>query len=503
MTRWSATENARVSGDPLILDAWENWAGAIDCGHTGRLWRAAELQRLSSAMASRPAFRDLPSGTPVIVMLANTVAFPVTLMALLRRRCNPLLVFPGTPMPALLRLAAEFGVRFVVHEFVEGITALDPNEAIHIDRVEIGSIAVALLGTGVDAEPMVAIPGEGVLLHPTSGTYGKARFCLRNQTKAMAEAASYIGTFEFYRRIRVAFATPLSHGYGYGFGMLASFLTDSTLAIDSAFNPKRVLRREQEQPSDILALVPPMVKALLGVAGPRPDRIGAATFYSGAPIDPQLAQSFERAFGTPLYTNWGTTETGPITTSFSGSGRLAGVGRPFSGVSVETIGRDALSGLGAGVGELQVASPALMQGYVPGVDPLHPIGKFATGDIGSIDIDGCVHLVGRIRDIVNVGGNKVDPAEIEAVLLSYRGVDDVAVYPGLREDGTEFVQAALVGHELDTVSLRAYCLEQLDAHKLPAVFHQVDAIPRTPSGKAMKVKCPGYPDRLDIGARRP
>jgi len=500
MTGWSKAETAAISGAPLVADAWEAWQGALDCGHTGRIWSADELRAVSSAIARRPAFRQLAPGTPVIVALTNTVAFPVVLLALLQRCCNPLLMFAGTPLPALQRIAVEFGARYVVHDFIEGIGTLEPGALEELDGIDIGGVRATLLGTGSRGDPRTELPGEGVMLHPTSGTYGAARFCLRNQETAIAEARSYVETLDFYPRIRIHFTTPLSHGYGYGFGLLATLISDSTLAIDAAFNPRRVLRLEREQPSDVLALVPPMVKTLLDVAGGEPQPIAASVFYSGAPIDAALARRFEEVFDTPLFTNWGTTETGPITTSYHPSKKLAGVGRPLHGVAVAAIGAERLDGLGEGIGELEVRSPALMQGYVPGVDPARPIERFATGDIGRIDADGCVHLVGRIRDIVNLGGTKVDPAEVEAALLAHPAVEDAAVYPGLRANGTEFVQAAVVGHAIDGNALRAYCAAELDAFKVPAVIHVVDAIPRTPSGKAMKVKCPDYPDRLAAGA---
>ncbi len=502
MTVRSVGESPRISGNPFVLESWDVWAGALDCGYTARVWQARDLRKLADALVARLSFRQIPPGAPVIFMLANTAAFPVALMALLQKGCNPLLVFAGTPLPSLQRVAAEFGVRFAIHDFIDGVSALEPSALTVLDHIEIGPMAMALLDTGNRDYPVAPVAGEGVVLHPTSGTSGAARFCLRNQTTAMAEARSYLETMDFYRGIRVTFTTPLSHGYGYGFGLLAAVLSHSTLAVDATFNPKRILRLERERPSDIIAIVPPMAKALLDVNGRDPGpRLAAAVFYSGARIDPRLAEAFETALATTLYTNWGTTETGPITTTFARSGVLAGVGLPLRGVEVETIDEPAYAGLGAGIGELQVRSPALMQGYVPGADPARPVTQFPTGDIGSIDDDGCVHLIARARDIVNIGGNKVDPSDVEAVILSYPAVDDVAVYPGIGKDGFEFVQAAVVGAGIDIRLLRSFCLAELAGYKVPTVFHIVDEIPRTPSGKPIKVRCPDYPDRLMVAAK--
>jgi acyl-CoA synthetase (AMP-forming)/AMP-acid ligase II len=144
----------------------------------------------------------------------------------------------------------------------------------------------------------------------------------------------------------------------------------------------------------------------------------------------------------------------------------------------------------------------MMQGYLPGIaSPFTPIDIHPTGDIAAIDGDGNLRVVGRIRDIINLGGMKVDPADVETVLMEHPSVRDAAVYPGLRPNGAEFVQAAVVS-AADPDTLRRHCLAELDAHKVPSVIHIVAKLPRTPSGKCLKVQCPGYPAEL-LAARTP
>ena len=103
-----------------------------------------------------------------------------------------------------------------------------------------------------------------MILHATSGTYGHASFCVRDQQVAVAEADNFIAGIPPYRRARVRVATPLSHAYAYGFGLVGCLRTHSTLVLESHFNPKVLLAREREQPSDLAVLVPPMLRILEG-----------------------------------------------------------------------------------------------------------------------------------------------------------------------------------------------------------------------------------------------
>jgi long-chain acyl-CoA synthetase len=483
---------ARAGASPL-LDIWDGFRGAVDCAASGRTWPADDLRGAADRTARRFSQAGVRPGDPVLLMVANTAAFPVALVALLSLGANPFLTFAGAAEATVRRLVQEFGVRNVVHDFAAGVSRLPATAFAVAAETPVGTLRLALLATGA-AAPASRPKGRGAILHPTSGTYGAAKYCVRDQEVAVAEARNYVGAIGAYDRCRVTVTTPLTHAFAYGFGLVSALVTDSTLALDTAFNPKRVLREDAVR-SAIIALVPPMVRRLADLArGSERPPMAPHVFYAGAPVDPGVAGSFETVFGRDLHAILGTTETGAIATSYHPGGRLPGVGRPLPGVSVEIADREALSGLGSGLGELCVRSSSLMQNYL-GAPPLARSAAFATGDIARLDAGGCLHLVGRVRDVINLGGMKVDPAEVEAALLAYPGITDAAVYPGLRVEG-EFVQAAVVGEEVDVADLRRHCLAELDAYKVPSIVHVLSELPRTPSGKCLKVRCPDYPEAL-------
>lgn len=481
------------TGATPLLDLWSGFQGSVDCAASDRNWPADDLRRATDRVALQFSRGGVRPGDPVLLMVANTAAFPVALVALLSLGANPFLTFAGAAEASVRRLVAEFGMRNAVHDFADGVSRLPANAFAVAAEAPVGTLRLALLATGA-AETASRPKGRGVILHPTSGTYGAAKYCIRDQAVAVAEARNYVSAIGAYDRCRVTVTTPLTHAFAYGFGLVSALVTDSTLALDTAFNPKRVLREDAVR-STIIALVPPMARRLAELArGSERPEMAPCVFYAGAPVDPGVARSFETVFGRDLHAILGTTETGAIATSYSAGGKLSGVGLPLPGVAVEIAAREALSGLGAGLGELCVRSPSLMQGYL-GAPPLARDAAFATGDIARLDAEACLHLVGRVRDVINLGGMKVDPAEVEAALLAFPGISDAAVYPGLRVEG-EFVQAAVVGEEVDVADLRRHCLAELDAYKVPSIVHVLSALPRTPSGKCLKVQCPGYPEAL-------
>jgi len=123
-----------------------------------------------------------------------------------------------------------------------------------------------------------------------------------------------------------------------------------------------------------------------------------------------------------------------------------------------------------------------------------------SGDIGFFDQLNNLHLIGRIKDIINVGGNKVDPKEVEEVLVKHPEIEDAVVYPGLVENGKEIVQAAICATDknLNSRELNKYCFRNLAEYKIPVKFHYVDIIPRTPSGKCLKIQLPDYPETFIV-----
>lgn len=474
-----------------ILSHWYGWQGVIDCETTKKPWTAKELVSISENVAAALEQQGIQQGDIVAFVFSNSVAFPVFLMATLMIKSHPLLLHVGTPLSEIENMASDIGIQWIMHDFQEGFSRISPTGFTRSNELSFGGISVGLKRSEQN-EISRFIAAEGVCLHPSSGTYGSPRVCIRNQKVAICEAANYTETVTAYRNARVHITTPLNHAYAYGFGLMSALITDSTLVLAPSFNPKSLLRREKENPSDILAIVPPMANLLVYLKKVDPTyKVPPFTFYAGTRCDEQVIETFEKTFGSNLFTIFGTTETGAISTDYMEGNASEGVGSPFGRVRLNVSNTESYSDLGDNIGEIRVASSSMMQGYFKEEKEIdyHP-----TGDIGYLDDEGNIHLVGRIRDIINVGGTKIDPSKVENCLFTHPAIGDCAVYPGKSQAGEEVVQAAIElkdsGVEIRTI--KQFCYDNLNAKMVPSRFFVVEKLPRTPSGKCLKIQLPEY-----------
>ncbi|HET6949970.1 MAG TPA: AMP-binding protein [Acidimicrobiales bacterium] len=215
-----------------------------------------------------------------------------------------------------------------------------------------------------------------------------------------------------------------------------------------------------------------------------------------APLSPLQARRFRDRFGIAVLNSYGQTEIGGEIVGWTaadsrehGDAKLGSVGRPHAGVEVRVDGA---------TGELQVRTPALAAGYAGGdsgggggdlADRLTADGWFRTGDVGRVDGDGFVWIEGRLSDMINRGGLKVAPAEVEEVLRTSPEVADAAVVGlpdhRLGEVPVAFVVAA-TGLAPTSDGLSGLCRAHLAPYKVPVRFEIVDALPRNEVGKVLR-----------------
>ncbi len=220
-----------------------------------------------------------------------------------------------------------------------------------------------------------------------------------------------------------------------------------------------------------------------------------------APLSPLQARRFRERFGVGVLNGYGQTEIGGEIIGWSaadlrthGDAKLGSVGRPHRGVEVRAVDPDGRTLGPDEPGELWVRTPALSAGYADGTDlgdRLTPDGWFRTGDVGRVDADGFVWIEGRVSDMINRGGLKVHPGEVEEVLRTVPGVADAAVVgvpdERLGEVPWAFVVAAGAAPPPDD-ELVAACRAHLAPYKVPVRFLAVDELPRNEVGKVLKAE---------------
>ena len=204
-----------------------------------------------------------------------------------------------------------------------------------------------------------------------------------------------------------------------------------------------------------------------------------------APLSPFLARRFRDRFGVDVLNSYGQTELGGEVIGWSaadlrafGATKLGAVGRPHPGVEVRVVD-----------GELQVRTGAALGESADGRtfgDRLAADGWFRTGDLARVDDDGFVWIEGRVAEMINRGGLKVYPAEVEEVLRTAPGVRDAAVVGAPDERLGEVPVAFVVADPgLHDTALDAHCRAVLAPYKVPVRFVPLDALPRNEVGKVV------------------
>jgi long-chain acyl-CoA synthetase len=212
-----------------------------------------------------------------------------------------------------------------------------------------------------------------------------------------------------------------------------------------------------------------------------------------APLSPLQARRFTDRFGAFVLNSYGQAEIGEVIGWTAADAKehpekVGAIGRPHGGVDLKVVD-DAGSALGTDeIGALFVRPPNMAAGYATGEelsDRVDADGYVNTGDLARVDADGFVWIEGRAGDLINRGGNKVFPEQVEEVLCLAPGISEAAVV-GVPDDRLGEVPVAFVVGDTSDEELVALCREHLVPYKVPVAFEHVDALPRTEVGKVMR-----------------
>ncbi len=216
-----------------------------------------------------------------------------------------------------------------------------------------------------------------------------------------------------------------------------------------------------------------------------------------APLPPAAARRFADRFGVVVLNGYGQAEIGEVIGWTAADARehpekVGAVGRPHPGVHIKVVGDDGGTVPDGEVGELTVRPPRMASGYLATDaqataldDRLDPDGYLRTGDLARIDTDGFVWIESRVGDVINRGGNKVLPAQVEEVVRCAPGVRDAAVV-GAPDARLGAVPVAFFVGEADPGDIELWCRDQLVAYKVPVAFHRVVELPRNEVGKVLR-----------------
>jgi acyl-CoA synthetase (AMP-forming)/AMP-acid ligase II len=290
-------------------------------------------------------------------------------------------------------------------------------------------------------------------------------------------------------------AMPLFHVHGLVASTLATLASGGAVVVPPKFNPLSFWRTVRDTRSTWYSAVPTIHSLLLARAGAeRPEGAAFLRFIRScsAPLSPEMMHGLESAFGAPVLEAYGMTEASHQMSSnpLPPAARKPGSVGVATGIKISIMDAEGNHLPTGTAGEVVIQGPNVIEGYENNPDANRTSftnGWFRTGDQGILDAEGYLQLTARIKELINRGGEKISPREIDELLLTHPAVGEAVCFGVPHPTWGEEVAAAIVLKGAATEpEIMAFCKERLADFKRPKKIHIVEAIPRTATGKIQR-----------------
>jgi acyl-CoA synthetase (AMP-forming)/AMP-acid ligase II len=362
-----------------------------------------------------------------------------------------------------------------------------------------GLFTISGAAAGPPAAPDLARDSDIALLLHTSGTTARPKLVPLSHANIAASAAHIGATLGLAASDRCLNIMPLFHIHGLIASVLASLAAGGSICCTPGFNALRFFHWLNEARPSWYTAVPTMHQAVLPRAARNAEVLAAARLRfirsSSAPLPARVMAELETTFGCPVLQSYGMTEAAHQITSNllpPGHRKPGSVGLP-AGPDVAVMAPDGRLLSAGETGEIVIRGPNVTAGYENNPEAnaaAFANGWFHTGDQGLVDADGYLQLTGRLKEIINRGGEKISPLEVDEVLMDHPAVAQVVTFAMPHDRLGEDVAAAVVlreGASAAESEIRSYAATRLADFKVPRKILILDEIPKGPTGKLQRI----------------
>jgi acyl-CoA synthetase (AMP-forming)/AMP-acid ligase II len=433
------------------------------------------------------ADRGVGVGDVVAIMLPNQVEFVVAMFAAWRLGAAVTPINPGLTSKEATHQLVDSGAKLLINASGEVIVQ-------NLQSLPVATLEAGPSYTGVPVEE----PGALALLIYTSGTTGLPKGVMLDH--ANIEAMSEMGrsSLKVTATDHCLLILPLFHVNGIVVSTLIPLSSGGRVSIRKRFNVDTFFEDvEWLRPTYFSAV--PTIYAMLN-ALPREVKPYTSSLRYGicgaAPASAELLKKFEARFGFPLLEGYGLSEGTCASTinPFDALRKVGTVGLPFTGQRIAIADPSGVHLPQGATGEVLVQGPNVMRGYLGKPEETAKTivdGWLHTGDIGRIDEDGYLAIVGRLKEMIIRGGENIYPKEIEDVLFEFPGVLEAAVIGVPHETFGEIVVAYVAfrkGFAGTQEGLNEHCTDRLTRYKRPSTINIIDSLPKNAVGKVDKLR---------------
>lgn len=318
------------------------------------------------------------------------------------------------------------------------------------------------------------LPPDARVLKLSSGSTGMPKAIVCSIGNLIADARNICSTMDIRAADTNLGAIPFSHSYGFSNLVTPLLIQGTAVVVSNEYLPLSLIGLANRHRCTVAPLIPMVFEHLASLPLDDGRFESVRTFISaGAPLLPSTSKRFRERFAIDIHSFYGCSEVGGIAYDRSGGAVERGtVGAAMNGVEID--------------GAIRGANVTL--GYLLDEDRFVPFeGQFTPDDIIEHRENGEIALVGRKSDWINTAGKKVNPREVEQVILQIEGVRDVKVYGEPAGSRGEVVAAAVVADDgITREMIRDICRSRLSSHKVPRIVKMIDAIPLDERGKVKR-----------------
>jgi phenylalanine ammonia-lyase len=464
----------------------------------GRAISYAELDRQANRTANALRALGITRGDRVALLLPNTPDFITGYLGIQKLGAIAVSVSPALKQPEVRFLLSDCAAKavLVTSDLLANVPETSPDFAALEHRlvVDVEDGFQRLLAQVDDqATAELLAWNDPCAIVYSSGTTGFPKGATLSHGNVISNSRAKQRYLDIRPDDRLLLFMPLFHCFGQNAIMNASLCAGATLVLMRRFDTQRVLATIVEAGVTMFFGIPTTFAVLLE----RLESLGPIRycFSAAASLPVELERRWRERFGLPLHQGYGLTETSPFA-SYNHHERykLGSIGTPILGCDMKIVDVETGEDLGPGEpGEILIRGENVMLGYWQRPEETRAMidadGWLHSGDIGRMDLEGYFYLVDRLKDMINVGGLKVYPAEVENILHQHPAVREVAVFGFEDAFLGEQVHANVVlapGHTVEAEELQRFCRQRIANFKVPTVVRFVDELPKTRTGKVLK-----------------
>ncbi|HEY5029084.1 MAG TPA: acyl--CoA ligase [Candidatus Angelobacter sp.] len=481
---------------PSLLNAAPGNATAVIIPETGTSVSYDSLRRQVNTMAEALAGMGIRRGERVANVLPNglptIVAFLAGSVAGTAAPLNPAYRFEefsfyleDTSAKVLLvpPEGAEDARRAATHLNI-------PVFVVQMD--EAGNVSIVGAPKGIPVTP--PSPEDVALVLHTSGSTGRPKRVPLKHKNLAVSCQNVVETYGLTAKDVSLCVMPLFHIHGLVASTLSSFLAGGTVVVPNKFNPMSFWRTVRDYGVTWYSCVPTIHQLSVARLNAKPDGIEKLRFVRScsSALSPALMEKIENVVQVPVLEAYGMTEASHQMCSnpLPPKPRKSSSVGPGTGVKVGIMDDDGNILPSGELGEVVIQGPNVIEGYENNPEANEKSftnGWFRTGDQGIIDADGYLHLTARIKELINRGGEKIAPLEIDEVLMTHPCVAEAVAFGMPHPTWGEEVAVAVVLKTPETeAALLEHCKLKLADFKCPKKIIIVEQIPRTATGKIQR-----------------